>query len=124
MIAEIRENHLTFMAGSLAFYAFVSLVPLFVLAFVAASVIGGEAFATRITGLLESTLTESARDLLADVLTDSSSASRPALPAHKSRANGLAGFPPAFTMTTATSKSSSTPTAMLARSATSKSAGR
>ncbi|EMA52650.1 MULTISPECIES: YihY/virulence factor BrkB family protein [Halococcus] len=71
-IAEVRENHLTFMAGSLAFYAFVSLVPLFVLAFVAASVVGGEAFATRITDLLESTLTESARDLLADVLTDSS----------------------------------------------------
>ncbi|WP_049899557.1 YihY/virulence factor BrkB family protein [Halococcus agarilyticus] len=71
-IAEIRENHLTFLAGSLAFYAFVSLVPLFVLAFVAATVVGGEAFATRITELLESTLTESARDLLADVLTDPS----------------------------------------------------
>lgn len=72
MVAETKENHLTFMAGSLAFYAFLSLIPLFILSFVAASVLGGEAFAQQITGLFESTLTESARELLADVLTDSS----------------------------------------------------
>lgn len=72
MVAEITENHLTFMAGSLAFYAFLSLIPLFVLSFVAASVVGGEAFARQVTGLFESTLTESARELLADVLTDPS----------------------------------------------------
>lgn len=72
MAAETTENHLTFMAGSLAFYAFLSLIPLFILSFVTASVVGGEAFAREVTGLLESTLTESARELLADVLTDSS----------------------------------------------------
>ena len=72
MVAEITENHLTFMAGSLAFYAFLSLIPLFLLAFVAASVVGGEAFAREVTGLFESTLTESARELLAGVLTDQS----------------------------------------------------
>lgn len=70
MAAEITENHLTFMAGSLAFYAFLSLIPLFVLSFVAASVVGGEAFAGQVTSLFESTLTESARELLSDVLTD------------------------------------------------------
>ena len=70
MVAEITENHLTFMAGSLAFYAFLSLIPLFILSVVAASVIGGEAFAQEVTGLFESTLTESARELLAEVLTD------------------------------------------------------
>ena len=72
MIAETTENHLTFMAGSLAFYAFLSLIPLFILAFIAASVVGGEAFAREVTGLLESTLTDSAREVLADVLTDPS----------------------------------------------------
>ena len=72
MATETKENHLTFMAGSLAFYAFLSLIPLFLLSFVAATVIGGEAFAQQVTGLFESTLTESARELLADVLTDSS----------------------------------------------------
>lgn len=72
MAAETTENHLTFMAGSLAFYAFLSLIPLFILAFVAASVVGGEAFAQQVTGLLESILTDSAREVLADVLTDPS----------------------------------------------------
>lgn len=72
MAAETTENHLTFMAGSLAFYAFLSLIPLFILAFIAASVVGGEAFAQQVTGLLESILTDSAREVLADVLTDPS----------------------------------------------------
>jgi membrane protein len=72
MAAETKENHLTFMAGSLAFYAFLSLIPLFILAFIAASVVGGEAFAQQVTGLLESVLTDSAREVLADVLTDPS----------------------------------------------------
>ena len=72
MVAETTENHLTFMAGSLAFYAFLSLIPLFILAFIAASVVGGEAFAQQVTGLLESVLTDSAREVLADVLTDPS----------------------------------------------------
>jgi membrane protein len=66
MVAETRENHLTFMAGSLAFYAFLSLIPLFLLSFVAASVVGGEAFAQQVTNLFESTLTESAREVLTD----------------------------------------------------------
>lgn len=72
MVAETTENHLTFMAGSLAFYAFLSLIPLFILAFITASVVGGEAFARQVTGLLESVLTDSAREVLADVLTDPS----------------------------------------------------
>lgn len=72
MAAEVAQNHLTFMAGSLAFYAFLSMIPLFLLSFIAASVVGGEAFAEQITALFNSTLTGSAQDLLADALTDSS----------------------------------------------------
>jgi membrane protein len=72
MVAEVTQNHLTFMAGSLAFYAFLSLIPLFLLSFIAASVVGGEAFADQITALFNSTLTGSARELLAEALTDSS----------------------------------------------------
>ncbi|MEF8840285.1 MAG: YihY/virulence factor BrkB family protein [Haloarculaceae archaeon] len=44
-VQEVRDDRITFIAASLAYYAFVSLVPLLLLAVVAASLFGGEALA-------------------------------------------------------------------------------
>lgn len=48
VVAEVQENEATFLAASIAYYAFVSLIPLLLFAFVAASAIGGQEFANQI----------------------------------------------------------------------------
>ncbi len=52
----VREENVSFMAGSLAYYGFVSLVPLVALAFFALAVVGGEALARTVVSLTQSTL--------------------------------------------------------------------
>ncbi|WP_132059018.1 YihY/virulence factor BrkB family protein [Halorussus amylolyticus] len=65
---EVREQDVTFLAASIAYYAFVSLIPLLVLAFVVASFVAGEAFAeqvvTRASGLLTATGEEQLREFI------------------------------------------------------------
>ncbi|AUV80587.1 hypothetical protein C2R22_02020 [Salinigranum rubrum] len=52
----VREENVSFMAGSLAYYGFVSIVPLVALAFLALAVVGGEALARTVVSLTRSTL--------------------------------------------------------------------
>jgi len=59
VVEEAREQEITFLAASIAYYAFVSLIPALLLAFVVTSFVAGEAFAeqvvTRASGLLSAT---------------------------------------------------------------------
>lgn len=54
---RVQAENVTFMAGSIAYQAFLSLVPLLVLTIFFLSLIGGEQLATRITALLDTVLT-------------------------------------------------------------------
>lgn len=69
MVAASRDESITFLAAAVAYYAFVSLVPLVVLSLVVATQIGGEAFADQVLGLLQQFLSEQARRSLGEALT-------------------------------------------------------
>ncbi|WP_380681053.1 YihY/virulence factor BrkB family protein [Salinigranum sp. GCM10025319] len=59
-----RDEHVTFMAGSLAYHAFVSLVPLAALVFLALAVVGSEPFAEHVLTLTGAMLSPEANALL------------------------------------------------------------
>ncbi|ELZ19628.1 ribonuclease BN [Haloterrigena salina JCM 13891] len=65
-----RSEQLTLLAAGVAFYGFISLVPLMLLALGLAASIGGEALAERLTSAATDVLTESARELLAETVLD------------------------------------------------------
>ncbi|SEW11390.1 YihY/virulence factor BrkB family protein [Natrinema salifodinae] len=65
-----RGEQLTLLAAGVAFYGFISLVPLMLLALGIAASIGGEALAIRLTEGAEDVLTPAARQLLAETLVD------------------------------------------------------
>lgn len=48
VVEEVRDNEATFLAASIAYYAFVSLIPLLLFTFVAVSAIGGQELANQI----------------------------------------------------------------------------
>ncbi|ADJ14128.1 YihY/virulence factor BrkB family protein [Halalkalicoccus jeotgali] len=48
VVEEVRENEATFLAASIAYYAFVSLIPLLLFTFAAVSAVGGQEFANQI----------------------------------------------------------------------------
>lgn len=65
----VRDEDVSFMAGSLAYYGSVSLVPLVALGALALAVVGGDAFARTVADLTQSTLSPAVgafvrRDLL------------------------------------------------------------
>ena len=64
VIQEVREQNVPFMAGSIAYQAFVSLIPLLALVFLAVAVVGDQSLANEITGYTQSFLPPSAQDLL------------------------------------------------------------
>jgi membrane protein len=68
LISVYRKRDVPFMAGSIAYAAFVSLVPLLLLALVAASVLGGESLQGYVLATTEQYLTPSARDLVSKSL--------------------------------------------------------
>jgi len=67
-----RENDLSFLAGSIAFFAFISLIPALILAFALSSLVGGEEFATGIGTLLEAYLSQGGNTVLSDALSNPS----------------------------------------------------
>ncbi len=71
-VRKVRRRNLTFVAGSLAYNAFVSLIPLLVLLLLAAGTIGDARLAGRLSSLTQSVLTPEAQDLVADALTNTS----------------------------------------------------
>ena len=64
VVGEVRAENVPFMAGSIAYQAFVSLVPLVALVFVAAAVVGDAALADRVIALTGSFLPPSAQRLI------------------------------------------------------------
>jgi len=70
MLELAIEKEIAFLAGSIAFFAFVSLVPAMVLILAVGSLVGGEAFVTGITRLVESSLSEEGTEVLQTALAD------------------------------------------------------
>lgn len=68
LVAELRASNVPFMAGSIAYSAFISLVPLLLLLVIAATLVGGEAFASYIGNLTQSYLSPSGQQLIVDSL--------------------------------------------------------
>lgn len=66
-----RERNITFLAASVAYYAFVSLVPLLLLVLVVGNLVGGESFARLLVRRVESLLSSSGQDVLRTALTNS-----------------------------------------------------
>jgi membrane protein len=64
-----REQGLSVLAAAIAYYAFVSIVPLFLLSFAVATAVAGRAFAARVTVLFGGLLTDEASRLLTTALT-------------------------------------------------------
>jgi membrane protein len=64
VLEQIREDDVPFMAGSIAYQAFSSLIPIFVLLFFALTVIGDQQLAQRVVELTQGVFPASAQDLL------------------------------------------------------------
>lgn len=67
-VGTFRSAHVPFLAGSIAYAAFVSLLPLLVLAVIVAGLVGGESFVETIVGLAETYLSPTGQALLASSL--------------------------------------------------------
>jgi membrane protein len=70
IVEEVRRQDLPFLAASLAFYAFVSLLPLLLLVLVAATLVAGDAIADHLIALTRLYLSPTGQDLLADAITE------------------------------------------------------
>lgn len=70
VVLEGRRQNLPFLAGSLAFYAFVSLLPLLLLVLVATTLFAGETVAGYLLALTRLYLSPAGEDLIATALTD------------------------------------------------------
>jgi len=67
-----RDRNLTFLAAGIAYYAFVSVIPLLLLALAVASVIGGDALASRVTDMLSQQLSAAGQESVSRMLTSTS----------------------------------------------------
>lgn len=70
IIVEARRQNLPFLAGSLAFYAFVSLLPLLLLAVIVATVVAGDTVAGYLLAVTRLYLSPAGEDLIAGAITD------------------------------------------------------
>lgn len=68
VISEFRERNVPFMAGSIAYAAFVSLFPLLLLALLVASAVGGRALADYVIANTGSYLTPTGREIVTDAI--------------------------------------------------------
>ncbi|WP_336001004.1 YihY/virulence factor BrkB family protein [Halorientalis halophila] len=72
VVAAARSEQITFLAASLAYYTFVSLMPLLLLAVVVASALGGEALAASVVAQLGSVLSPAGEQVVLESLTGAS----------------------------------------------------
>lgn len=73
-IDEVRSKRVTFLAASIAYYAFVSLIPLVVLALVAAGAVGGRDLALQVASVVGGTLSVSQQGLVTTILENGTTA--------------------------------------------------
>ncbi|NGM70972.1 YihY family inner membrane protein [Natronolimnobius sp. AArcel1] len=71
IVAGIQAKKVPFMAASLAYQAFISLLPLLVLLFFVVTILGDEQFASQTTAATEGFLPESGQLLIEEAITDS-----------------------------------------------------
>ncbi|MXR20585.1 YihY family inner membrane protein [Halobacterium sp. PCN9] len=70
MVAKARDEQVTFLAAAVAYYAFVSLIPLLVLAVAVGTVVGGVELVDSVVGALDQFLTSTGEQTLRDALTN------------------------------------------------------
>lgn len=70
VVEEGRQQNLSFMAGSLAFYAFVSLLPLLLLVLIAATLFAGDTVVNYFLALTRLYLSPAGQNLIANAITD------------------------------------------------------
>lgn len=71
VVTIARQQQLTHMAAGMAYYAFVSVLPLLLLVVAVSSVLGGEALAEHVTDLIGQQLSDSGQLIVSQTLTDS-----------------------------------------------------
>jgi membrane protein len=69
IVTLARDRNLTFLAAGIAYYAFVSIIPLALLAVAIATAVGGEALTTRVVDLVGDVLTSSGQNAVVSALT-------------------------------------------------------
>lgn len=69
IVTLARDRNLTFLAASIAYYAFASIIPLALLAVAVATVVGGEALTTRVVELVSDALSPSGQGAVIAALT-------------------------------------------------------
>ena len=74
LVTEIQEKRITFLAASLAYYSFVSLIPLLLLAISIATLVGGQGLADRIINAAGGSLPPSVADIITQTLTSDGAA--------------------------------------------------
>ncbi|WP_458208236.1 YhjD/YihY/BrkB family envelope integrity protein [Haladaptatus sp. NG-SE-30] len=72
IVLRAREQEITFLAASIAYYAFVSILPAMLLALALASFVGGDAFAEDVVRIVQSFLSPEARDTVQEALSSAS----------------------------------------------------
>ncbi|WP_224268967.1 YhjD/YihY/BrkB family envelope integrity protein [Haloprofundus salinisoli] len=72
VLAEFRSKNVAFMAGSIAYNAFVSLIPLLLLVVLLVSLLGSEQLEGRVSGLVASSLTPATGELVSNALDSAS----------------------------------------------------
>ncbi len=68
-VREVSDKDISFIAGSLAYYALISIIPVIILSLVAISTFGGPEFADRVVDQLNALLSPTGQALLKSVLT-------------------------------------------------------
>jgi YihY family inner membrane protein len=68
ILAEARRQEITFLAASIAYYAFVSLLPMLLLGLVIATFVGGEEFATQVVTAASDVLSPSGQNQLREII--------------------------------------------------------
>jgi len=71
VVEVASERNVTVLAASVAYYAFVSLLPLALLTLVVGSLVGGEQFAAFVVGRVENALSSSGEEVVSRALTNS-----------------------------------------------------
>ncbi len=69
VVALAADRNLTYLAAGIAFYTFVSVIPLILLTVAVASFVGGDALAGRVTGILGQQLSSAGQDSVTQALT-------------------------------------------------------
>lgn len=73
-VGEVQDKNITFIAASLAYYAFVSLIPLLLLLLVSVSVVGGDGLSQQIADAAGGALSPSGAGLVSDAISNENGA--------------------------------------------------